>query len=136
MRQHQYFKINHTYDAYFSCSALQEAQQYADIGYMDREQFKKIFDELDKDCIKEVLLCLMAAHQYISLFRFIYLILSVFASVRVCSAQHPPMPEYNSQVLQRLQGIFSHYYLTIFGNIVALANVICIGVSRTLSYTL
>ncbi|CAF90753.1 unnamed protein product [Tetraodon nigroviridis] len=60
---------------------------------MDREQFNKIFDELDKDRIKE----------------------------------HPPVPQYNSPVLQRLQEIFSHYYLTIFGNIVALANVLCIG---------
>uniref|UniRef100_A0A3B4XNR2 Two pore channel protein 2 n=1 Tax=Seriola lalandi dorsalis TaxID=1841481 RepID=A0A3B4XNR2_SERLL len=39
---------------------------------------------------------------------------------------HPPLPQYNSLILQRLQVIFSHYYLTIFGNAVALANVICI----------
>uniref|UniRef100_A0A671X6L3 Two pore channel protein 2 n=1 Tax=Sparus aurata TaxID=8175 RepID=A0A671X6L3_SPAAU len=72
--------------------AQQEAQQYADVGYMDREQFRKIFDELDKDRIKE----------------------------------HPPLPQYNSPVLQRLQVVFSHYYLTILGNAVALANVMCI----------
>uniref|UniRef100_A0A8D0AZZ6 Two pore channel protein 2 n=1 Tax=Sander lucioperca TaxID=283035 RepID=A0A8D0AZZ6_SANLU len=65
---------------------------YADVGYMDREQFTKIFDALDKDQIKE----------------------------------HPPLPQYNSPVLQRCQVIFSHYYLTILGNAVALANVICI----------
>uniref|UniRef100_A0A674P2N2 Two pore segment channel 2 n=1 Tax=Takifugu rubripes TaxID=31033 RepID=A0A674P2N2_TAKRU len=40
---------------------------------------------------------------------------------------HPPVPQYNSQLLQRLQQIFSHYYLTILGNLVALANVLCIG---------
>lgn len=39
---------------------LQEAQRYADVGYMDREQFRKIFDELDKDRIKEVELCTWA----------------------------------------------------------------------------
>uniref|UniRef100_A0A8D0ASV2 Two pore channel protein 2 n=1 Tax=Sander lucioperca TaxID=283035 RepID=A0A8D0ASV2_SANLU len=40
--------------------------------------------------------------------------------------KHPPLPQYNSPVLQRCQVIFSHYYLTILGNAVALANVICI----------
>uniref|UniRef100_A0A3P8RWZ2 Two pore channel protein 2 n=1 Tax=Amphiprion percula TaxID=161767 RepID=A0A3P8RWZ2_AMPPE len=55
-------------------------------------QFRKIFDELDKDCIKE----------------------------------HPPLPQYRSPALQRLQVIFSHYYLTVLGNAVALANVVCI----------
>uniref|UniRef100_A0A8D0APA7 Two pore segment channel 2 n=1 Tax=Sander lucioperca TaxID=283035 RepID=A0A8D0APA7_SANLU len=44
----------------------------------------------------------------------------------VYSKQHPPLPQYNSPVLQRCQVIFSHYYLTILGNAVALANVICI----------
>uniref|UniRef100_A0A671X299 Two pore channel protein 2 n=1 Tax=Sparus aurata TaxID=8175 RepID=A0A671X299_SPAAU len=39
---------------------------------------------------------------------------------------HPPLPQYNSPVLQRLQVVFSHYYLTILGNAVALANVMCI----------
>uniref|UniRef100_A0A8P4K981 Two pore channel protein 2 n=1 Tax=Dicentrarchus labrax TaxID=13489 RepID=A0A8P4K981_DICLA len=76
----------------FTPCGLKEARQYADVGYMDREQFRKIFDQLDKDHIKE----------------------------------HPPLPQYNSPVLQRLQVIFSHYYLTILGNAVALANVMCI----------
>uniref|UniRef100_A0AAX7T9N9 Two pore channel protein 2 n=1 Tax=Astatotilapia calliptera TaxID=8154 RepID=A0AAX7T9N9_ASTCA len=71
---------------------LQVAQQYEDVGFMDREQFTKIFDELDKDCIKE----------------------------------HPPLPQYSSPTLQKLQLIFSHYYLILFGNAVALANVVCI----------
>ncbi|GAA6230703.1 two pore calcium channel protein 2 [Lates japonicus] len=78
--------------SYYRAAITTEAQQYADVGYMDREQFQKIFDELDKDCIKE----------------------------------HPPLPQYTSPVLQRLQVIFSHYYLTILGNAVALVNVMCI----------
>ncbi|XP_044046194.1 two pore calcium channel protein 2 isoform X3 [Siniperca chuatsi] len=78
--------------SYYRAAITKEARQYADVGYMDREQFRKIFDELDKDRIKE----------------------------------HPPLPQYNSPVLQRLQVIFSHYYLTILGNAVALANVVCI----------
>ncbi|XP_073320266.1 two pore channel protein 2 [Pagrus major] len=78
--------------SYYRAAITTEAQQYADVGYMDREQFRKIFDELDKDRIKE----------------------------------HPPLPQYNSPVLQRLQVVFSHYYLTILGNAVALANVMCI----------
>uniref|UniRef100_A0A3Q3LVU1 Two pore segment channel 2 n=1 Tax=Mastacembelus armatus TaxID=205130 RepID=A0A3Q3LVU1_9TELE len=73
-------------------AAITKVQHYADVGYMDCEQFRKIFDELDKDRIKE----------------------------------HPPLPQYSSPVLQRLQVIFSHYYLTVLGNAVALANVICI----------
>uniref|UniRef100_A0A673W8Z7 Two pore segment channel 2 n=1 Tax=Salmo trutta TaxID=8032 RepID=A0A673W8Z7_SALTR len=39
---------------------------------------------------------------------------------------HPPKPEYNSPLLQRLQLVFSHYYVMIVGNAVALANVMCI----------
>ncbi|XP_047187529.1 two pore channel protein 2 [Scophthalmus maximus] len=77
---------------YCRAAITTEVQRYADVGHMDREQFRKIFDELDKDRIKE----------------------------------HPPLPQYNSPVLQRLQMIFSHYYLTILGNAVALANVMCI----------
>uniref|UniRef100_A0A3B3TNN6 Two pore segment channel 2 n=1 Tax=Poecilia latipinna TaxID=48699 RepID=A0A3B3TNN6_9TELE len=65
---------------------------FAEQGYMDRQQFRKIFDELDKDCIKE----------------------------------HPPLPQYTSATLQKLQVVFSHYYLTVLGNLVALANVLCI----------
>lgn len=98
---------------------------------MDREQFRKIFDQLDKDRIKEVILgpCFVALNIFPSLHfnpdSFISLCLYM------CSAQHPPLPQYNSQVLQRLQEIFSHYYLTILGNAVALANVMCICVSCT-----
>ncbi|XP_008403239.1 two pore channel protein 2 isoform X3 [Poecilia reticulata] len=68
------------------------SQQFAEQGYMDRQQFRKIFDELDKDCINE----------------------------------HPPLPQYTSATLQKLQVVFSHYYLTVLGNLVALANVLCI----------
>ncbi|XP_054468206.1 two pore channel protein 2 [Anoplopoma fimbria] len=78
--------------SYYREAITKEAHKYADVGYMDREQFRKIFDELDKDCIKE----------------------------------HPPLPQYSSPVLQRLQVVFSHYFLTIVGNAVALANVMCI----------
>ncbi|XP_030580020.1 two pore channel protein 2 [Archocentrus centrarchus] len=78
--------------SYYRTAITTAAQQYTDDGFMDREQFTKIFDELDKDCIKE----------------------------------HPPLPQYSSPTLQRLQLIFSHYYLVIFGNAVALANVVCI----------
>ncbi|XP_035012309.1 two pore channel protein 2 isoform X4 [Hippoglossus stenolepis] len=79
-------------ESYYKAAITTEAQQYAEAGHMDREQFRKIFDELDKDQIKE----------------------------------HPPLPQYNSPVLQRLQLIFSHYYLNILGNAVALGNVMCI----------
>ncbi|XP_038556941.1 two pore calcium channel protein 2 [Micropterus salmoides] len=78
--------------SYYRAAITTEMRQYADVGYMDREQFRRIFDELDKDLIKE----------------------------------HPPLPQYNSPVLQKLQVIFSHYYLTILGNAVALVNVMCI----------
>ncbi|KAG7455726.1 two pore calcium channel protein 2 [Solea senegalensis] len=78
--------------SYYKTAVTTEAQQYADVGYMSLDQFRKIFDELDKDRIKE----------------------------------HPPLPQYNSPVLQRLQTIFGHYYFTIAGNALALANVICI----------
>ncbi|XP_068588098.1 two pore channel protein 2 [Cebidichthys violaceus] len=78
--------------SYYREAITKEAHKYADVGYLDREEFRKIFDELDKDRIKE----------------------------------HPPLPQYNSLVLQRLQVVFSHYFLTILGNAVALANVICI----------
>lgn len=78
--------------SYYRAAITTVAQQYTEVSYMDREQFRKIFDELDKDCIKE----------------------------------HPPLPQYRSAALQRLQVIFSHYYLTVLGNAVALANVVCI----------
>ncbi|XP_042277807.1 two pore channel protein 2 [Thunnus thynnus] len=78
--------------SYYRAAITTEVRQHDTVGYMDREQFRKIFDELDKDRIKE----------------------------------HPPLPHYDSPVLQRLQVIFSHYYLTILGNAVALANVMSI----------
>ncbi|XP_044208736.1 two pore calcium channel protein 2 [Thunnus albacares] len=78
--------------SYYRVAITTEVRQHDTVGYMDREQFRKIFDELDKDRIKE----------------------------------HPPLPHYDSPVLQRLQVIFSHYYLTILGNAVALANVMSI----------
>nr|XP_020510129.1 two pore calcium channel protein 2 [Labrus bergylta] len=78
--------------SYYRAAVTTEAQQCADVGYMDREQFRKIFDELDKDRIEE----------------------------------HPPLPQYDSPILQRLQVVFSHYYLTILGNAMALANVMSI----------
>ncbi|XP_068429989.1 two pore channel protein 2 [Clinocottus analis] len=78
--------------SYYRKAITEEVQKHADVAFMDREAFRKIFDELDKDRIKE----------------------------------HPPLPVYNSLVLQRLQMVFSHYFITILGNVVALANVICI----------
>ncbi|XP_071329018.1 two pore channel protein 2 isoform X2 [Trachinotus anak] len=57
--------------SYYRAAITTEVQQYADVGYMDRGQFQKIFEELDKDRIKE----------------------------------HPPLPQYNSPVLQRLQTV-------------------------------
>ncbi|XP_023683122.1 two pore channel protein 2-like isoform X6 [Paramormyrops kingsleyae] len=38
----------------------------------------------------------------------------------------PPMPEYRLRCMQTLQFLFSHYYMTLLGNIMALANVVCI----------
>ncbi|KAG9334530.1 hypothetical protein JZ751_007529, partial [Albula glossodonta] len=70
---------------------LLKAQQSPD-GYIHGEAFQKLFDELDKDRIKE----------------------------------HPPMPNYSSPFLCKLQFVFSHYFVTVVGNAVALANVICI----------
>ncbi|XP_037553589.1 two pore calcium channel protein 2 [Nematolebias whitei] len=78
--------------SYYKTAINTAVRRYADVGSMDRLQFKEIFDELDKDCIKE----------------------------------HPPLPQYTSPALQRLQAVFSHYYLTVLGNAVALANVMCI----------
>ncbi|CAJ1048603.1 two pore calcium channel protein 2 [Xyrichtys novacula] len=78
--------------SYYRAAITKEVRQCAELGYMNREQFRQIFDELDKDRIKE----------------------------------HPPLPQYSSPVLQRFQRVFSHYYLTVLGNAVALANVMCI----------
>ncbi|XP_043995201.1 two pore calcium channel protein 2 isoform X1 [Gambusia affinis] len=81
-------KMKHFYKSAITAAS----QQFADQGYMDQQQFRRIFDELDKDSIKE----------------------------------HPPLPQYTSATLQKLQVVFSHYYLTVLGNLVALANVLCI----------
>ncbi|KAM4743585.1 two pore channel protein 2 isoform 2-T2 [Anableps anableps] len=78
--------------SYYKSAITVAAQQFAEQGTMDYQQFRRIFDELDKDCIKE----------------------------------HPPLPQYTSVTLQKLQLVFSHYYITVLGNLVALANVICI----------
>ncbi|XP_034723662.1 two pore calcium channel protein 2 isoform X2 [Etheostoma cragini] len=78
--------------SYHRVAITTETQQYADVGYMDRGQFTKIFDALDKEHVKE----------------------------------HPPLPQYHTPFLQKCQVVFSHYYLTILGNAVALANVICV----------
>ncbi|XP_019735401.1 two pore channel protein 2 isoform X2 [Hippocampus comes] len=78
--------------SYYREAITSETRQYQTEGFMNREQFKQIFDELDKDRINE----------------------------------HPPAPQYNSVVLQKLQVIFSHSYFTVFGNAVALAHVVCI----------
>ncbi|KAL2089257.1 hypothetical protein ACEWY4_016156 [Coilia grayii] len=59
---------------------------------MTGQTFQRLFDELDKDQIKE----------------------------------HPPKPEYQHYFLQHLQRVISHYSVTVLGNVVALANVICI----------
>uniref|UniRef100_A0A9J7YGT8 Two pore segment channel 2 n=1 Tax=Cyprinus carpio carpio TaxID=630221 RepID=A0A9J7YGT8_CYPCA len=40
--------------------------------------------------------------------------------------EHPPKPEYSSPVLQHIQYMYSHFYIVVLGNVVALANVICI----------
>ncbi|PWA32810.1 hypothetical protein CCH79_00018059 [Gambusia affinis] len=81
-------KMKHFYKSAITAAS----QQFADQGYMDQQQFRRIFDELDKDSIKE----------------------------------HPPLPQYTSATLQKLQVVFSHYYLTVLGNLVALANTILV----------
>ncbi|KAI1895957.1 hypothetical protein AGOR_G00112120 [Albula goreensis] len=77
--------------SYYRGAIIAKAQQSPD-GYIHGEAFQKLFDELDKDRIKE----------------------------------HPPMPNYSSPFLCKLQFVFSHYFVTVVGNAVALANVICI----------
>ena len=51
-------------------------------------------------------------------------------NVIIPTVQHPPKPEYRQLYLQRLQNGISHYSVTVLGNALALANVICICVSR------
>ncbi|XP_028812432.1 two pore channel protein 2 [Denticeps clupeoides] len=77
--------------SYFRKSIIRAAQQFPD-DYIPRETFHKLFDELDKDEIKE----------------------------------HPPQPHYGPVFLQTLQIIFRHYFTTVLGNGLALANVVCI----------
>uniref|UniRef100_A0A8C9SUB1 Two pore segment channel 2 n=1 Tax=Scleropages formosus TaxID=113540 RepID=A0A8C9SUB1_SCLFO len=69
----------------------QKVQQFSNSD-IQRDDFQKLFDELDKDRIKE----------------------------------HPPMPVYNSCFLQRVQSVFTHYSVTVIGNLVALLNIFCI----------
>ncbi|KFU85021.1 Two pore calcium channel protein 2, partial [Chaetura pelagica] len=57
-------------------------------------QFQKLFEELDKDAIKE----------------------------------HPPSPEYQSHLMQKIQFAFGHHYFGYLGNVVALANIVSICV--------
>ncbi|KAG9352141.1 hypothetical protein JZ751_020554 [Albula glossodonta] len=77
--------------SYYRQVIIMKAQQFPE-GHIPLEAFQKLFDELDKDWIRE----------------------------------HPPLPQYSSPFLQRLQFIFSHYYVTVAGNIMALANMVCI----------
>uniref|UniRef100_A0A8C8H168 Two pore channel protein 2 n=1 Tax=Oncorhynchus tshawytscha TaxID=74940 RepID=A0A8C8H168_ONCTS len=77
--------------SYYRQAIIKRVQQLSD-GFIQWEAFRRLFDELDKDRIKE----------------------------------HPPKPEYNSSLLQGLQLLFCHYYVTVVGNAVALANVMCI----------
>ncbi|KAJ3594112.1 hypothetical protein NHX12_006444 [Muraenolepis orangiensis] len=79
--------------AYYKAAIIKEVQQQhpAD-GHMGHEGFGTLFEQLDKDRIKE----------------------------------HPAPPQYSSVFLQKVQRVFSHYYVTLAGNAVALVNVICI----------
>ncbi|KAM9461501.1 two pore channel protein 2 isoform 1-T1 [Clarias gariepinus] len=77
--------------SHYRQAVIKAAQEIQD-GFIDGETFQKLFDELDKEHIKE----------------------------------HPPKPEYSSSALQLIQKACSHYYFNVTGNVVALANVICI----------
>ncbi|XP_043100639.1 two pore calcium channel protein 2 [Puntigrus tetrazona] len=70
---------------------IKAARQFPD-GFINGEDFQRLFNELDKDFMKE----------------------------------HPQKPEYSSSILQSIQNIYSHFYITVLGNVVALANVLCI----------
>lgn len=48
----------------------------------------------------------------------------------LCSFQHPPSPEYQSHFMQKVQFAFGHPYFGYLGNVVALANIISICVSK------
>ncbi|XP_067304419.1 two pore channel protein 2 [Pseudorasbora parva] len=77
--------------SYCRQAILKAAQQFPD-GFINGEAFQRLFNELDKDFMKE----------------------------------HPPKPVYSSSVLQKIQYIYSHFYITVLGNVVALTNVVCI----------
>ncbi|MBN3308656.1 TPC2 protein, partial [Amia calva] len=77
--------------SYCKKAIILRAQQFSNDN-ITPEEFQKLFEELDKDQIKE----------------------------------HPPKPDYQSPFLQKLQLLFSHYYFSLLGNVVALANVVCI----------
>uniref|UniRef100_A0AAY4EBI4 Ion transport domain-containing protein n=1 Tax=Denticeps clupeoides TaxID=299321 RepID=A0AAY4EBI4_9TELE len=51
-----------------------------------------------------------------------YLLVNLLSS----PLQHPPQPHYGPVFLQTLQIIFRHYFTTVLGNGLALANVVCI----------
>ncbi|XP_064878203.1 two pore channel protein 2-like [Oncorhynchus nerka] len=57
-------------------------------GFIPREAFQRLFDELDKDRIK----------------------------------QHPPLPEYSSKFLRKVQFIFIQHYVTVVGNVICICN--------------
>ncbi|XP_012695509.2 two pore calcium channel protein 2 [Clupea harengus] len=76
-------------ESYYRQAIIKKALQSHN-GHIEREAFQMLFDELDKERIK----------------------------------QHPPFPEYSSVILQKLQ--LSHHVITVGGNAVALANVLCI----------
>ncbi|CAM4531781.1 hypothetical protein PO909_023287 [Leuciscus waleckii] len=84
--------------SYCRQAIIKAAQQFPD-GFINGEAFQRLFNELDKDFMKE----------------------------------HPPKPEYSSSALQQIQYIYSHYYITVLGNVVALANVICICTALVLN---
>ncbi|XP_041692656.1 two pore calcium channel protein 2-like [Coregonus clupeaformis] len=76
---------------YYRDAIMKKASQSSS-GYIPREAFQRLFDELDKDRMK----------------------------------YHPPLPEYSSKFLRKVQFVFSQHYVTVVGNAVALANVVCI----------
>ncbi|XP_076879816.1 two pore channel protein 2 [Brachyhypopomus gauderio] len=78
--------------SYYRLAIIKTAEQNSD-GFITGEKFQELFNELDKDIIKE----------------------------------HPPKPEYSSPLLRWIQNIGSHFYLTVVGNVVAMANVMCIS---------
>lgn len=77
--------------SYCRQAIVKAARRFPD-GFISGEDFQRLFNELDKDFVKE----------------------------------HPPKPEYSSSGLQHIQYVYSHYYISVLGNAVALANVICI----------